>query len=186
MTLIAYDAEGMSEAVGSMYEAAAGLDPLTRLELPKSARVTPAAKTSQAPEAAVAWRAVVPDRPVFVDGEGGLTVYTADGSATTIDTAGKVTGRKESPVPPHGPEPKPAVPAELAKGLVPNRVVKRVAQSGDLTAVGYWGGTVQVLGRDGATKSLQVLANDVSELTWLDGKVVAALADGTVVALQPK
>ena len=32
ITCIAYDAPGMSEAVGTLYEAATGLDPLTRWE----------------------------------------------------------------------------------------------------------------------------------------------------------
>ena len=35
MTLIAHDAAGMSEAVGSFYEAVAGLDPLTKYVLPE-------------------------------------------------------------------------------------------------------------------------------------------------------
>src|SRR5206468_12576031 len=34
VTLIAYDEEGMAEAVGSFYEAVAGLDPLTKWTLP--------------------------------------------------------------------------------------------------------------------------------------------------------
>lgn len=188
VALIAYDAVGMGEAVGSVYEAAAGLDGLTRFELPRGGNVTPAGKRVQPPEAEVAWRAVVPDRPVFVSGAegGGLTVYTADGSKTTLDADGKATGTELSPHPPRGPEAKAEVPAELKKALVPFRVVKRVARAGGVAAVGYWGGTVQVIGADGATKSVQVLPSDVSQMSWLNGNLVVALADGTVVAMKAK
>ena len=44
VTLIANDAAGMNEAVGTFYEAAAGIQPLTRLTLPDEAVITPANK----------------------------------------------------------------------------------------------------------------------------------------------
>ena len=44
------------------------------------------------------------------------------------------------------------VPEEAKKGLIPGRVAKRVAGGNGMTAVGYWGGTVQVFGRDGSVK----------------------------------
>ncbi len=42
VTLIAHDPAGINEAVGSFYEAAAGMQPLTRWTLPDTASVTPA------------------------------------------------------------------------------------------------------------------------------------------------
>src|SRR5262249_47774532 len=63
ITLIAYDAEGMAEAVGSLYEAASGLRPLTRWKLPEANAVKAANKApAQTPEPKVAWRALLPDR----------------------------------------------------------------------------------------------------------------------------
>src|SRR5437763_1595674 len=49
VALIAYDEAGMSEAVGSCFEAVAGLEPLTRWTLPASDTHTPASKTAVAP-----------------------------------------------------------------------------------------------------------------------------------------
>ncbi len=62
VTLIAYDTAGMSEAVGSLYEAVAGINPLTRWDLPELASVAPASKSTAAPRATIAWRAITPDR----------------------------------------------------------------------------------------------------------------------------
>ncbi|HUW31396.1 MAG TPA: hypothetical protein VM223_07260, partial [Planctomycetota bacterium] len=41
ITLIAYDEQGMSEAVGTLYEAATGMEPLTPMALPADVRVSP-------------------------------------------------------------------------------------------------------------------------------------------------
>ena len=40
VTVIAHDAEGLSEAVGSFYEAVAGMDPLTPWILPTASSVS--------------------------------------------------------------------------------------------------------------------------------------------------
>ena len=69
---------------------------------------------------------------------------------------------------------------------VPGRIVKHVAASGGLTAVAYWGGTVAVLDADGKVRSETVLPWDVAALQWLGGRLVAGLADGSVVALKAK
>jgi hypothetical protein len=186
VTLIAYDGAGMSEAVGSMYEAAAGLDPLTRYELPESAAVTPASRATAPPEATVAWRAVVPDRVISLQTNGdGVTVYTADGSATKVDQHGKVSDREDlaGKAPP--------VPAKAgaapAGALLPDHVVKRVAAGGGggLTAIGYWGGEVQIVAADGATRSLTRVRGDVSDIAWLDGTLVVGTSDGEVVGIRP-
>jgi len=184
VTLIAYDPAGMSEAVGSMYEAAAGLDPLTRYELPASAAVIPASKATAPPEATVAWRAIVPDRVISLQVAGdSVTVYSADGSATQVDQHGKVTAReasagKAAPVPAKaGPAP--------ANALLPDQVVKRVASGGGLTAIGYWGGVVQIVAADGSTHSLTRVAADVSDIAWLNGTLLVGTSDGEVVGIKP-
>src|SRR5439155_5887644 len=63
VTLIAYDEGGMSEAVGSFYEAVAGIEPLTRWKLPEADAITPARTAPDlAPAATVAWSLQLQDR----------------------------------------------------------------------------------------------------------------------------
>jgi outer membrane protein assembly factor BamB len=96
VTLLAYDAAGMAEAVGSLYEAAAGLEPLTALVPPSTAEGAPAnAAPARAPEAAVAWTLALPDRAAAIRESGGtLYVLTKDGSLTAVDAAGKVSWQR--------------------------------------------------------------------------------------------
>ena len=68
----------------------------------------------------------------------------------------------------------------------PGRIVKRIAAGKDLVAVAYWGGTLKVLDAEGKVKSATVLAQDITALVWLDGKLVVGLADGSVVAFAAK
>jgi hypothetical protein len=194
VTLIAYDAEGMGEAVGTLSEAASGLEPLTKYALPRNNRVSPAATAHLVPPAAVAWTITLPDRAVAMRAAGGkLTVLTWDGTVADVDASGKTTIRQTV---------KPEEVEKLAKQLQPaadggavkeaqkhapvGRVVKTVAAQGGLKAVAYWGGTVQVLGPDGGVRTSQLLPQDVAGLTWLEGTLVAGLANGQVVALAVK
>ena len=50
ITLVAYDAAGMSEAVGTLYEATAGMEPLTHFQPPRAAAITAATKAPTAKE----------------------------------------------------------------------------------------------------------------------------------------
>lgn len=186
VTLIAYDAAGMSEAVGSLYEAVAGINPLTRWDLPNLASVAPASKPTLAPEATIAWRAVTPDRVEKITLNGAqIGVATADGSVTQIDATGKLIGHEASARASASSE-IPKLSEALSKTALTDRVVKRVATDGGLTAIGYWGGTLQVCdSASGVTKTIQVLPADVGDMVWTDGKIVVGLSDGSVVALKP-
>jgi hypothetical protein len=71
--------------VGTLYEAATGLDPLTRYVLPLGGQVTPATeKRPRPPEPEVAWSRALPDRLV------GAKVLT-DGNLVLLANAGVVT-----------------------------------------------------------------------------------------------
>jgi outer membrane protein assembly factor BamB len=97
VTLIAYDAKGMDDAVGSLYEAVASLNPLTRWVLASANTVTPASRAPHvAPEAAIAWKAVLPDRAAGLKAlpNGTVVVLTQDGSLTALDARGKVAWQK--------------------------------------------------------------------------------------------
>jgi len=188
ITVIAYDDAGMSEAVGSLFEAMACLDPLTPFKLPAVAGVTPATKETVLPKAAVAWQVSLPDRATGLEAAAGkLTVKTLDGSASTIDATGKVLSQTEAKdAAALHPFTSPAVPDAVKKSLLPYRVPKFVATGNGLTAVGYWGGGLQVFAADGTLKAQQQLSQDIAGLTWFDTRLIAALADGRVQALQVK
>ncbi|HWG03653.1 MAG TPA: hypothetical protein VG271_01440, partial [Beijerinckiaceae bacterium] len=64
VTLIGYDPAGIAEAVGCLYEAAAGFEPLTKYILPAPAAITAASTKTIAPEAPIAWRTVLSDHIV--------------------------------------------------------------------------------------------------------------------------
>lgn len=190
ITLIGYDEAGLSEAVGSFYEAVAGLEPLTKWDLPQSDTLTPAKTAPDAhPAAVVAWSATLPDRVVGLKAtDAGLTALSHDGSLATL-TQGKVSATK--PAAEYEQSRKelatPAPAADQTKAHArPDRMVKFVAANGGQTAVAYWGGTLRIVDDKGAIKAEQQLPQDVTALTWHDGKVIAGLADGRVLALTVK
>ncbi len=99
LTCVAYDAAGMREAVGSLFEAASGLAPLTEWVLPVHSRVTPATVRRQVlPDLEVAWKGQVPDRAIdmaaFEDGRVGVASY--DGTLTMFDQAGRKLWEKST------------------------------------------------------------------------------------------
>jgi hypothetical protein len=97
VTLIAYDAKGMGEAVGTLYEAVAGLRPLTRWKLPAANSVTAATKALAKPtEPKASWQVLLPDRAVAIKplSGGNVVVLTQDGSLTALTQDGKVAWKK--------------------------------------------------------------------------------------------
>ncbi len=183
--LIAYDADGMNEAVGTLYTMVAGLDPLTPLGQPDDAAITAANKTARLPVMPVAWTVTLPDRAatLTVDGEQ-LQLLTWDGTLATL-AGGKVKAQKAVDAPAIPKATPPTVPAELKAQLAPMRLPKFVAVANGRTAIAYWGGTLQLF--DGAVlKTQQQLPQDVAALAWQGDTLVAALADGIVVGLATK
>jgi hypothetical protein len=88
VALVAYDPAGVDEAVGTLYEIAAGIDPLMALVAPATASVGAANKApARAPELAVAWQLGLPDRAAGL--RAGLAL-TEDGTLTAFDAAGKI------------------------------------------------------------------------------------------------
>ena len=188
VTLLANDAQGLNEAVGTLLEIVAGLEPLLPAVPPLRSRITAANLPLPKPaEAAVAWQAVLPDRAVTIQaGANRIVVGSLDGSLTTLDANGKIVSQQGGAVPVVG---KPAVVnvKTLPKQGVPaNRVAKLTATAGGVTAVGYWGGTLQVFAADGSLKTQQQLPQDIAQLAWCGGTLVVGLADGKLIALQAR
>jgi hypothetical protein len=93
IALIAYDAAGMGEAVGTLYEAATGLEPATRWTLPVANSIAPAKQVPpRAPELATAWQVLLPDRAAAIKAlaSGRLIVLTQDGTLSALGAQGKV------------------------------------------------------------------------------------------------
>jgi hypothetical protein len=96
VTLIAYDETGLAEAVGTAYEIAAGIEPLTPLVLPQPAAVRVASKASAVvPEPKEVWRKRLPDRPVAIKAvPAGLLVLSADGTLALLTAGTEVRWEK--------------------------------------------------------------------------------------------
>ncbi len=179
---IGFDADGMAEAVGSLYEAAAGLDPLTARTMPAQAALTAATRTILAPACKTAWAVTLPDHVTWLEAQGAaVTLTTNDGSGFTL-LDGKVKTAKVVAPGPYKPDVK--TPDVLKNALAPHRVVKGVATANGLTAVAYWGGTLQLFAADGTLKAQQTLPTDINALTWAGTTLVVAQADGKVLGLQ--
>ena len=191
VTAIAYDGAGMSEAVGALYEVAAGLDPLTPLDLPSVAGVTPAGKAVDVyPEALTVWSVNLPDRSTWLkaDAKGQVSACTWDGSLITLDAAGKILEQKDASKDDMAAGPKVSVDTGTVpkEKLAARRVVKTVVTGNGFTAIGYWGGTVQVFSAAGDLLAQQLLPNDIASMTWDGNLVIVGLADGELLGLKPR
>lgn len=193
VTLIAYDAEGMAEAVGTVFEIASGYLPPTPQELAGRTQVTPATQApGLVPELKVAWEAILADRAVTLTVAGDrLEVLTLDGSLTRIGADGKVASRKDGReaealaafhevMKPH---PEPTLDAALKD---PTKVAKFAATNAGMTAVAFWGGTLKLFDAQGRLVAQRMLPHDIAALAWAGDRVVAALADGRIVALSAR
>jgi hypothetical protein len=195
ITLIAYDEAGMSEAVGSFYEAVAGLEPLTRWTLPQTGGIVPAKMApGLAPAATVAWTVKLPDRVVALrHAKNGWTALTHDGSLSTIDMQGKLTANKlldaaeaELAAKELTFSPDAAAIAAMKKQERPDRMAKLAVRYNGMAAVAYWGGTLRVVDSQGKMKTEQQLPQDITAMSWTDGQLAVGLADGQLMRLDVK
>lgn len=187
ITVVAYDAEGMSEAVGTLYEAVHGMDPLTKYTLPTGGRVVAASKATVAPAMKVAWVTEVNDSPVTVTGGDKLTVVGRDGTQTQIDAAGKasVTGTvtAQQVADAKAAKPDDAAMALAAKVVSPERMVRTAVKFGDLVAVGYYGGTLKLADANGVVQNQMQMPDDITALAVMGDKLIVATSGGNVYAL---
>jgi hypothetical protein len=193
VTLVAADADGMAEAVGSLYEAAAGIDPMTPWALPAASAVSPATTNLQPPETLARWQAVLPDRvlSLAVGPAGDIAAISLDGSATVLDPWGKVVSQRavspaEIAAAKKAAAVKPVVPAALTAKLAPHRVPKFIVTSSGRTALAYWGGTLQVFAADGTLSAQQLQPHDISALAWSGNTLILGQSDGCVLALETR
>ena len=185
VTLLAGDAAGLAEAVGTLFEIVAGMEPLTPLALPLTSSVVAATALPPAPpQATVAWQTLLPDRAAAIKADGDKIVASSiDGSLTTIDAKGKIVSQKAGPAAVVPAPPAVDVKALPREKMPANRLPKFVAAGDQATAIGYWGGTLQVFDKDWNVKAQQQLPQDFAAMIWQGKRLIVGLADGTVVAL---
>lgn len=190
ITLIAHDAEGMAEAVGSFYEAVAGIDPLTRFALPASDELSPAKSAKIAPTATVKTIGIMPDRVDGLKIDGGkVAALSHDGTLTTAETADFVKTAKSTVVTTDYAAQLKALATPVDAGAIAaaqkfvdaTRLVKLAIPHGGRTAIACWGGTLEVRDADGKLLSSTMLPQDVTALSSSGGVLYAGLADGQIV-----
>jgi hypothetical protein len=194
IALIGYDAAGIGEAVGSMYEMLSGMEPLTRFAMPRRGSIAAAKKASTTPELAVAWSAVATDRVVGLEAKlDRVFAYAYDGTITEVKD-GKLEKRFHLDMQVfrllaealQKAAAKPDEVAALQKKLGPQRLVKLVSTADKRTAVAFWGGTVQILDDAGRVQAMRKLPQDVTALIWSGGQLIVGDADGRLLALNVK
>jgi hypothetical protein len=194
VTLIAYDAEGMAEAVGTTYEAVAGIDPVTPLELPGRGEIAPATNADVTPAARVLWQVTLPDRVDAIQADGSeLAVLTHDGSMTRVNMQGHPARREvlersayDQEVSKRKAVTDAAVVAAAQQRIGPTRLVKFAIPNDDLTAVAFWGGALEIVGRESKVASRYRFSQDITAMTWFEEGLAIGLADGRLLALTAK
>jgi hypothetical protein len=192
ITLIAYDAVGMEEAVGTCYEAVAGQEPLTRWALPTDDELVPAkVAIGVYPDLKTAWTATLPDRVLRITGEGArIAAATHDGSITRLAPDGKtikVDPLKEAELEKCRKDQWPALPMDAVKRFGrPDRMISRIAAGRKATAVAYWGGTLRIVDAGGKIIGERRMPQDVTAAMWMGDRLIVGLADGRVFGLDGK
>ena len=183
---VANDAEGMNEAVGTLFQLAVGLDDLTPLVLPAANSVLPAKTRVDPPAATAAWQTNLPDRvaAIAVGNDGGLLAASANTTVWNI----AVTANGKAAMTPSAAKLDAAKPATDVTGLPKDKLcadlkVKQVLAGNGLTAVAYWGGRLQIIATDGTLKAQQQLPQDITALAWDKDTLVVGLADGCLLGL---
>jgi hypothetical protein len=191
ITLIAYDAAGMGEAVGTLFELLAGIDPLTPLAPPRAATVTPAKVRATPLVLKTDWSSVALDRVDGIKVNQGTVSVLSHLVEVEIDFSGK--GVKETllaraeyvkALATYKAAGTPKEIAEAQKRVGPARLVKFVARGEKGTAVAFWGGTVNVYDNDGNLLAQHRGEQDVTALAWAGERLLVGDADGWLRALR--
>lgn len=192
VVLLAGDAAGMDEAVGTLYEMLAGLEPLTPLLPPRTSVIVPAGRTAVPAEPFTEWRVVLPDRiEALLAATNSVTALTSASVLAQLKPDGSLSSQRVLDASAFGQclaEMKPAANAasasiQLAKSR-PTPLPKMVSANGRLTAVAYWGGTLDIFDDSGAAKFVYHGPQDITALAWDNSRLLVGDADGNLVALK--
>ncbi len=187
ISLFANDADGINEAIGTMFTLGIGIDPLTPLVLPVNNSIAPAIQPAvKLTEAPIAWQIQLTDRinSMGID-RNNVVAYSANGVEGTIDEKGKfaISGVDAIPA---ADKPVVVVPAPLKTSLIPGAAVKMVVTGANGIAIAYFGGAVQTFGIDNLLKTQQMMPQDINAMVWNNNTLAVGLADGSVLGLTIK
>lgn len=184
---IANDAEGMSEAVGTLFELAIGIDPVTPYLLPAANSVQGATKVTTPPAAPVAWQSAMPDTITGLMPNGATIIAASwDGSMTNLNAKGESVPMTRTPVKLAAEKPSKDVSKLPKDKVIADLAVKQVLTGETGTAVAYLGGTLQIFAPDGTLKTQQRMPQDITAMLWQGNTLVIGLAEGNIVALTIK
>jgi hypothetical protein len=200
IALIAYDAVGMSEAVGSVYEAAAGIQPVTRWRQPSTVDLAPVTKATLPPQPTkIELVGALPDRVVGLSLRNGqLRALAHDGSLLQAPLAQlrTATANRSVALPIVNPGEFAGLQAELAtpvdaslhiefqKYAPPTRLLKFTITYGQQLVGVYWGGHIESRQRDGRLIWRTRFDQDITALASDGGAILVGLANGRLWALQ--
>ncbi len=189
ITLIAYDAEGMSEAVGSCYEAAAAIDPLVPLAPPRDRFVERAKKLKEPTPFGILWDVEAPDRIDALRFEHGLlTVVSHDGTVLALREGTTAETRVETNlaklVADLAPPSDPALFADAASVLGPARLVKLAAVHAGATWVACWGGTLYAFDEKWQERLCTRFEQDITAIAPAGECLAVGCADGKVFGIK--
>jgi hypothetical protein len=193
IALIAYDEAGMAEAVGSFYEAVAGIEPLTKWNWASDSELSPVVATEKVLEAKVERTETFSDRVMGLAAEdGSIRALAHSGVAYTLNPANDRIAFDELSAAEYSKraaamaaKADPASLASAQKLAGPQRLVKFVVKHGDLSAIAYWGGTLELRDAADAVKTRNRLPQDITALLSADGRIYAGLANGRLMVLAP-
>jgi hypothetical protein len=191
ITLIAYDDAGMEEAVGTLYEMLAGIEPLSPLVRPNRSTVTPTGNTGAAPELLPVWSIALPDRVTALrHSDAGIEALTHAGTLTELTVEGHPKFTRTMPA-----EQcriladqwltQDAATLALARRVAPRgRLVKLAAQESGRIAVAYWGGFLEIRDLSGAVRLRYSNPQDITAMVWNGPQLIMGDADGRLSALR--
>ena len=192
VVLLAYDSAGMDEAVGTLYEMLAGLEPLTPLAPARHSAIQQGRRAPIPPEPVTEWSVVLPDRIEAVRASNGsvraltsacvLAELRPDGSISS-ERALDATAYRQCLAEMKPPTNAASTSIEFAKTR-PTRLEKIALSKGHLTAVAYWGGALDIVDDSGGVKFAYRGSQDITALAWENSRLLVGDADGNLVALK--
>lgn len=192
IVLVACDSAGMDEAVGTVYEMLAGLEPLTPLSLARNSAIQQPRRAAIPPEPVTEWSVVLPDRiEALRASSGSVTAVTSASVLAELRPNGSISSEwvvdattLRQCLAEMNPPPNAASTSNQFAKSRPTRLEKVIVSKGPVTAVAYWGGTLDIFDDSGGLKFAYRGPQDITALAWENSRLLVGDADGNLVALK--
>jgi len=177
VSLIAYDEEGMNEALGTFYEIIHGIEPLTPFIYPVKATLTSGKTTSSFKSPEIVWKKFLQDRPISIKADDKIEIITMKKEILNIDKKGNILSIKEiSEIP----EIKEELKVIEKDNFLKEKILKMIKEKGNRKVYVYWGGYYQIIGEK---NEIYVIPEqkEISCIEIMDDGLVIGLADGYLI-----